>query len=291
VSRGRAAGWALAACAALACALPAGARADAVTGAQLRSLAARAAGDPAALARLRRVDRVDGRPADVEGALRGARGRELEGRLRLLAAPVPAAAPAAGPRADARDILSQRRFTGTTVPGPFRSLLDWLGDRLRSLDRVVGWIDDVLPGPRAFVWIVLAALAATLAAVVARHTLTRRVGAATRAAAAAGSVRDDPRELERRAEAAEAAGELEAALRLRFRAGLLRLDARGAIEFRPSISTHEVRRALRSPDFDALASDFDEIVYGGRPPAPDDLEASRRRWPAVVAQSREHAAA
>ena len=65
----------------------------------------------------------------------------------------------------------------------------------------------------------------------------------------------DPKTLERQADAAEASGDLEAALRLRFRAGLLRLDRRGAIEFRPSISTHEVRRAVRSEDFDAARRD------------------------------------
>jgi Domain of unknown function (DUF4129) len=279
VSRARAAGWALAACAALACVLPVAARADAVTGAQLRSLAERAADDPAALARLRRVDRVDGRRVEVAGALRGARGRDLQARLRLLAAS-PAPARAAGdPRGDAREILSQRRFTGTRVPGPFRSLLDWLGDRLRSLGNA---LDDLLPGGRSIVWIALGAVVAALAAIVARRTLTGRVRAATRAAAAAAPPRDDARELERRADAAEAAGDLEAALRLRFRAGLLRLGARGAIEFRPSISTYEVRRALRSADFDALAADFDDVVYGGRPAAPGDVENARRRWPEVV---------
>jgi hypothetical protein len=281
----------LAACAALACFAPAAARAVAVTGEQMRALAARAADDPAALTRLRRVDRVDGRRADLAGALRGARGRELDARLRLLAESPGARRPAGDARAQARDILAQTRFTGATVPGPFRSLLDWLGERLRRLDRVVAWLDDLLPGSRAIVWLALAALVGALAAAVARRTLTRRVHAATRAAAAAAPPRLDPRELERRAEAAEAAGDLEAALRLRFRAGLLRLDARGAIEFRPSISTGEVRRALRSPGFDALAADFDDIVYGGRGAVPGDLDASRRRWPEVVSEARARIAA
>jgi len=283
VSRARAAGWALAACAALACLLPSEARADAVSGAQLRALAARAVDDPAALAQLRRVDRVDGRRVDVRGALRGATGRALDARLRTLAAPAaPARAPAAQARAQARDILSQRRFTGTAVPGPFRGLLDWIGDRLRA---IADAIDALLPGGRGIVWIVIGALVALIAAIVARRTLTRRIRAAAQAAAAAAPPRDDARELERRADAAEAAGDLEAALRLRFRAGLLRLDARGAIEFRPSISTYEVRRTLRSVDFDELAFDFDEVVYGGRPAAPADLESSRRRWPEVVAHA------
>jgi hypothetical protein len=121
---------------------------------------------------------------------------------------------------------------------------------------------------------------------VARRVLSGRVRASEAAAAAAGSPHEDARALERRADAAEAAGDLETALRLRFRAGLLRLDERGAIEFRPSISTHEVRRALRSEDFDSLAATFDDVVYGGRPPAADDLSSARERWPRVVGSAR-----
>ncbi len=283
MSRARAAGWALAACALLATLAPPAARGEAVGGAQFRALAARAVSDPAALAELKRVDRVDGRRVDVPGALRGATGRALDVRLRRLAAPAaPAAASAAAARAQARDILSQSRFTGTRVPGPFHGLLDWIGDRLRAIGDA---LDDLLPGGRSIVWIALAALVGALAAIVARRTLTRRVRGAAQAAAAAAPPRDDARALERRADAAEAAGDLQAALRLRFRAGLLRLDARGAIEFRPSIPTYEVRRALRSAGFDELALDFDEVVYGGRPAAPTDLDTARRRWPEVVAHA------
>jgi hypothetical protein len=276
VSRPRAAGWALAACALVVLLAPAAARATAVSDAQFRALAARAVDDPAALAELRRVDRVAGRPADVTAALGDARGRELDARLRLLALPV--SAPAAGARGQARDILSQSRFTGTRVPGPFHGVVDWIGDRLRSLG-------DLLPGGPPVVWLVLAALVAALAVYVARRTLTRRVREAGHAARASAPPSEDARTLERRADAAEAAGDLQAALRLRFRAGLLRLDERGAIAFRPSISTHEVRRTLRSADFDVLAYDFDEVVYGGRPVAAADLESARRRWPDVVAQA------
>ena len=287
MSRPRAAGWALAACALVAWPAPAAARAEAVSDAQLRALAARAVDDPAALARLRGVDRVDGRRYDVRGALQGARG--LDRRLRVLAQPAaPAAAPAAEARAQARDILSQPRFTGTRVPGPFHGLIDWAGHRVRKIGN---WLDDVLPGGHGVVWIALAALVAALAVVVARRTLTRRVREATEAARASVPPSDDARALERRAAAAEAAGDLQAALRLRFRAGLLRLDERGAIEFRPSISTSEVRRRLGSPDFDVLALDFDEVVYGGRPAASADLDSARRRWPEVVARARREEAA
>jgi len=133
------------------------------------------------------------------------------------------------------------------------------------------------------VWIVLGAVLALLAWFVARRFLTTRIRASAAQQQALAAARDeDPRALEARADAAEAAGDLEAALRLRFRAGLLRLDARGAIDFRPSISTIEVRRRLHDDDFDALAATFDDVVYGGRPPAADDLAAARERWPRVI---------
>jgi hypothetical protein len=261
--------------------VPAAAHADAVSGQELRALAARAASDPAALARLRTVDSVDGRAVAVGAALRGARGRVLAARLRLLARGA-GERPGGDPRAEARDVLSERRFHRAGVPGPFHGVLERIGRWLRKLPRIVNPIDDVIPGPRAVVWILLSVLVAGAAAWVARRTLTRRVRGAAAAAVAGAPDAEDPRALERRADTAEAAGELEAALRLRFRAGLLRLGSRGAIEFRPSISTHEVRRALRSSDFDSLAATFDDVVYGGRAAAPDDVGAARERWPRVI---------
>jgi hypothetical protein len=265
---------------ALAVAAPA-ARATAVSSGQLRALAQRAAADPAALARLRAVDRVDGRPVDVRGALRGAHGGALAARLRVLAAAAPS-----GTRVDAgtqaRDILSERRFTGSSVPGPFHGILDWLGDKLRRLGNK---LDVAIPGPPWVAWVAAALVIGALATVISRRTLTGRVRAAAALRVSAAPPHDTARDLERRADAAEAAGDLATALRLRFRAGLLRLDARGAIEFRPSIPTSEVRRTLRSGDFDALAADFDDVIYGGRPPEPADVATSRERWPAVIDQA------
>jgi hypothetical protein len=262
-------------------AAPAVARADEVSTRELRALAAAAATDPSALARLRRVDAVGGAPVDIEAALRGASGAELEGRLAQLAEPVPVASGGGDPRADARAVLAEERFQEDRVPGPFRRVLDWIGDRVPnpSLD----WLDDLLPGTRSVVWIVLAALLAVAAAIVARLFLTRRVRAGVTAARLKAAARDeDPRALDRRAEAAEAAGDLEAALRLRFRAGLLRLDQRGAIDFRASLSTAEVRGTLHSDAFDALAATFDDVVYGGRSATPADLAEARETWPAVL---------
>jgi hypothetical protein len=263
--------------------LPATAGASQVTAGELRRLAA--AGDAAGL---RAVTSVDGRPVDIDAALAGARGDELKARIATLEGSIAGGRGASGdPRGDARDVLSQRRFHDTKVPGPFRGVLRRLGKLVPDLD----WLDDLIPGSRKVMWVVLFALFAGLAWIVARRVMTRRIRASADEAAAEAAARgEDPKALERRAAEAEAAGDLEAALRLRFRAGLLRLDARGAIDFRPSISTYEVRRTLRSPDFDGLAATFDDVVYGGREPERVDVAAAREHWPEVVSSApKEHA--
>jgi hypothetical protein len=96
----------------------------------------------------------------------------------------------------------------------------------------------------------------------------------------------DPDELERLAAEAEYRGDLEIALRLRFRAGLLRLAQARVLPARPSLRTFEARRVLRDPRFDRLARDFDEVVYGRRPARPDDLVAAREEWPHVLGGAR-----
>jgi hypothetical protein len=96
---------------------------------------------------------------------------------------------------------------------------------------------------------------------------------------------EDPRALEREAERAEREAEWERAVRLRFRAGLLQLDRRRVIAYRPSMTTGEVARAVRSPAFAEVGERFDAIAYGGRPAEREDAEAARRGWETVLAEA------
>jgi Domain of unknown function (DUF4129) len=267
---------------------PPAARAEAVSGAELRALAARAADDPRALARLGDVHSVDGRPADLGAALEGAGGADLRARLELLAQGelAPGGDPA-GAREQARDIVSGRRFSPPEVPGPFRGALERLADWLAPLLDVIPALDDLIPGGRPVVWTLLVLLVGGVAALLAGRALGRRAAGEERRAVAAGAaIAEDPDALERRAREAAARGDHELALRLGFRAGLARLDRRGVIELRPSLSTGEVARALRSPQFDRAAARFDEVVYGRRPAAPADLDDAREAWSAVLDERR-----
>ena len=74
-------------------------------------------------------------------------------------------------------------------------------------------------------------------------------------------------------------------MRLRFRAGLLRLDARELIEYRPSLTTGEVADAVGSPTFERVGADFDAIAYGGRPAGEQDEAASREGWQRVLSEA------
>ena len=185
-------------------------------------------------------------------------------------------------RDQAREILGGRRYKPADVPRPFEGALEWLGDRLRPIGDFFSRITESLPGK-----IALAAVLAGVVAVVALLVARRR----TAASAAGGpgrrrssDERADPGRLEREADAAELRGDLDVALRLRFRAGLLRLDRAGAIHFRPSITTGQVARRLRLPSFDDLAITFDAVAYGGRHASATDLQSARAEWPRVLEQ-------
>jgi hypothetical protein len=219
-----------------------------------------------------------------------ARGRLAAAVVAALALAAPASAPAqdatsaAEARREAREILDERRFNGADLPRPFAGPLEWLGDRLEP---VLDWFDDLgqdVPGGPFALWLVLAGLVILLAGTVTSTTIRRRAIAIERARAAALPATEDPHALERAADRAERDGDWELAVRLRFRAGLLRLDRRRVIVYRPSLTTGEVARAVSSPAFSEVGERFDAIAYGGRQAEREDAEHARRGWAEVLAR-------
>ena len=192
-------------------------------------------------------------------------------------------------REEARHILSERRFHGTSVPRPLHGFFSWLARHLHFLSRGFDWV-AVRIGGQKVLWTIVAVGVLALTAVVSRQLARRRVEVEARGRGrhrrGARGREEDPAELELLADEAERRGDLEVALRLRFRAGLLRLGRARALPLRPSLRTREARRALRSARFDRLARDFDEVVYGGRSPNAADVETARTEWPRVVAEAR-----
>ena len=85
----------------------------------------------------------------------------------------------------------------------------------------------------------------------------------------------DPVLLDRQADEASRAGEHEAAFRLAFRAGLVRLDREGRIDLRPGTTSGTLVDTIDDPAFTRLADRFDGVVYGSDDPVPADLETTR----------------
>ncbi len=187
-------------------------------------------------------------------------------------------------RAQAREILAQDRFEqGHHHAGLLHGVFVTLGNWLESFTAA-------LPGGPVTGWLVLVAVVAALTAVAVNAVgARRRRRAATRVAGPGdvpGAAQLGPAELERRALEAERAGDLDGAVRLRFAAGLLRLDAIHAIDLRPSLTSGAVGRILRSERYDELAETHDAIAYGGRHAADHDAAVAREQWPVLVGEAR-----
>jgi hypothetical protein len=201
---------------------------------------------------------------------------------------VPAVSPdPAAARDAARSILSQQRFHPARVPHPLTGVLRWIGDRFAPIGRVVDKVFSPLADYSQttvgllIVGGVLIAIVALIAWRIARRRLTLGRSGRPEGYELEHTSRD-PRELERAADRAEEDGKLALAIRLRFRAGLLRLDERGAIAYQPSITTRVVARRLGSVSFDNLAHEFDLVAYGFHEPSLDEVVTTKREWQQVL---------
>lgn len=185
----------------------------------------------------------------------------------------------ASAREEAQRILEGDRYQGRDVPRPLQGVLRWLGDRIADLAEPVS---DLLstPGGIAITVAVVLGVGALLATRAVRHrnrTHVRRQAVRRQARGL------DPALLERKADEAEAGGDLNRAVRLRFRAGVARLEEAGAIPARADTTTRRLVAAVPSSTLAELARTFEEVVYGDRPARAADAEAARRDWPTVVA--------
>jgi Domain of unknown function (DUF4129) len=189
-------------------------------------------------------------------------------------------------REEARRILAEDRFHETELPRPLRRPLEWLGDKLEPIADFINRVLEPLPGETSLVWLVLAAAVLLVAVWIATRLVLRHGPAAPRQGAGSRADEEsaDAATLERLADAAERAGDLERALRLRFRAGILRLVERRQLDDPEVVTTGSLVRKHRSDVFSAGARAFEEVVYGRREPTPEDVRRVREGWQAVLAR-------
>ncbi len=197
-------------------------------------------------------------------------------------------------RRQAAHILSQPPFTNRPphVPDPLGGVLrdigHWLGDVARPFARL--WKDgfSLVHGVfGSFTDPVLIVLAVVAGGVVAWWFIRRRtrIGVHKESETPA-TPSDRAADLEAAAATAEAEGDLEAAVRLRFRAGLVRLESAGIIAGPLVTTTRHVSEALRNPTFDHLAERHEAIAYAGATASPVDATSAREGWPRVIDEVR-----
>ncbi len=189
-------------------------------------------------------------------------------------------------RNEAKHILAGSRFHPHPLPRPLHGALRKLG----------GWLHTIL-GPvehffsRAFARLstfdkvalavaVIAILTAIIAVLAGRHRA--RTGKLAASHAGPQTEPESPDVLEARADEAERSGQHEAAVRLRFQAGLARLALRGYVAHPRTTTDSELSSAIKSDHFDQVAHDLEEIIYAGRKASQDDVTTARAHWPGVM---------
>ena len=184
-------------------------------------------------------------------------------------------------REQARDVLAERRFQPNGCRRRCAGSRERIGDALRRgggpLESAYDWVAGWFPGGPP---LLITLLAATILAGQPRRSSRAASPAAAQARAPAraraGRRRGAPPErgaaCAGRPTTPSARGDLDAALRLRFRAGLVELHARELIELRPALTNHELLRAVPSPTLADLVDGFEAVAYGGR-----EAAAERRR--------------
>ncbi|MCL4293143.1 MAG: hypothetical protein KJ056_08950, partial [Acidimicrobiia bacterium] len=129
----------------------------------------------------------------------------------------------------AREILEGRSYRGGDAPRPLAGPLRWVGERLRPVgdffSSVVDWTARQLGGPLGVILLAVAVVAIVAFAVWRAVRRSRAVDeAAAGGGAPGGSGELGAETLERQAAEADRRGDHSLAIRLRFRAGLLRLS-------------------------------------------------------------------
>ena len=268
-----------------------------VSASEAADLARRAVHDDAALAELRGVTEVDGRPVDLRAAT-AYLGENREERLDALASSFDRGSSAAvtgdpdSARVRANQVLARREYHPVQLPRPLRAPLRWVRDRFRpvgrALDPVRRFFADVidailaLPGGD-FILLGVVLLPVGLLAwwIVLRSNRSTPV----RPGGGGSLLVDldlDPTDLERRAEQAEVDGHHGEAVRLRYEAGLVRLVRADRLVLRPDTTPSRVAEQLAIPALDRLTRTFEQVVYGDRVATRGDSAAARAGWSEVL---------
>jgi hypothetical protein len=202
-------------------------------------------------------------------------------------------------RRQAQQILSRSPYKAkgpSHSPAPLAGFLHAVG-RLyqRTVDPVWHWIQQHIFSPihtrfsdTFGTWAGIVAIGIAIALGVAIAILLERHRTRTAQKSAPPVIMrgpDDPDRIERDALRYENEGDFDKALRLRFQAGLLRLERSGYINDRLVKTNTQVSAQINSPNFDKLAHRHEEVVYAGDIATSADSDEAKQSWPRVITEA------
>jgi len=202
-------------------------------------------------------------------------------------------------RRTAEEVIQRPDYRPEPLAESGKTLLDLFFELLEWLLTPFAWLFDSLQGlPDWLRWLIVVGLFVLLVALVTHVIYTIAVALrGPRRAGKHGEIgkarRLDPAALERQAEAAAAGADYIGAIRLLFRACLLRLAAGEQRAFRPGLTNREyLRRYSNTPVFEGmnlLVETIDCKWYGGAECARTDYEACRDAHGRIRGLTRERA--
>jgi hypothetical protein len=202
-------------------------------------------------------------------------------------------------RQQAKEILSKRpyRTTPSHTPRPLAGVLHAMGRALNAaFGRPAQWVYhhlllQVAHGLTSTFggwWVAVVGVIALVIGVAAGVLIAKRRTRISARQVLSGTfdiTADDPDDIDRQADAAESAGENETAVRLRFRAGLVRLQRKGIVVNQGAQTSRQLSARLGSPAFDGLARRHELIVYARDGATSADAAAARTDWPRVLVEA------
>jgi len=204
-------------------------------------------------------------------------------------------------RHQAQQILSQPPYTHapSSSPRPLAGLLHAVGRGLEAVFGPIGrWFLRYLLRPIGSglhgvfgTWTleVVVAAAVVLGVLVAVSLVRRRARiSARRVERRQAAVGTDPAAIEAEADRRAALGDFAGALRLRFQAGLLRLEAAGLVAHQQTATDSQMAGQLGSPTFARLAERHQAVAYAGVPADADDVRSAETGWPQVPGEVERH---
>jgi hypothetical protein len=208
---------------------------------------------------------------------------------------------AAAARREAHEILSRSPYTQThhAPPRPLAGVLHAIG---RGVDVVFGpvfrWLRRELVDPvghglshvfGSFAPVVAIAVVVVAGVFLALLLIRRRARLSARGEPAMPTASTiDPSALEEEADRRAREGDFADAVRLRFDAGLRRLELAGLLTEPETRTGSEVVVRIGSPTFEGLAHQHEAIAYAAASAGPSDDERARLEWPAVPDEARRH---